>query len=88
MNNTTNHVTNTLFSKRNEERVVNLLEKLVDHITAKPLQPEHQAWLDTYKNAGQGPSATGESTLIAHEHRIKQLEMELRAANAKLSQRL
>ena len=34
MNNTTNHVTNALFTKKNEERVVAAIEKLVDHITS------------------------------------------------------
>lgn len=33
MNNTTNHVTNTLFTKKNEERIVAAFERLVDHIT-------------------------------------------------------
>ena len=88
MNNTTNHVTNTLFSKRNEERVVNALLKLVDHITAKPLPKDQADWLANNNANHQQPVIQRPSSMSDDQYRIKVLENELAQANAKLSRRL
>ena len=87
MHNTTN-VSNALFTKKNETRFVEAFERLVDHITKTPMDERTVSWLESTMNAALGQKPSPESALIEHEHRIKQLEMELRAANAKLSNRL
>ena len=86
MNNTTNHITNTLLSKKNEELVVQAFLKLVNHITAKPIPKDQADWLASNDASHQAPAP--QSPLESDKYRIRVLENQLAEANAKLSRRL
>ena len=84
MNNTTNHNNVTLFSKKNEERIVAAIEKLVDHITTKPMSKEYEDWLAQCAESEAAPQSPVHDR---QQERISMLEHQLREANAKLSRR-
>jgi formiminotetrahydrofolate cyclodeaminase len=84
MNNTTNHINNTLFSEKNEARFVEAFERLVDHITAVPTSEEEEEWLKNYANATRKSSNVPLDQAL---QRVADLEKELAETNAKLSRR-